>query len=215
MRTSWPEAPELPHRAKPHYSTKIGYDEMSPPGTPVLANGTLTLQGRLHASRFMAVALRHQARRGGSIGSRGWAREDSPLGQHPTPRNTTPRGEGSHLVPDPFRTDQPEGRVLGDYPAIARVFVASRAVSAEERISCRAKRLRSLVFPQVDSCGGHHLAPAFISTEADHVRAFLEFTHSKIPHANWGRGSRVTLWPSLSRRRTSERHMASAFKRSK
>ena len=50
MRTSWPDAPELPHRAKPHHSEKTGYDEMSLPGTPVLGNDTLTLP--LNPNRF-------------------------------------------------------------------------------------------------------------------------------------------------------------------
>jgi hypothetical protein len=50
MRTSWPDAPELPHRAKPRHSKTIGYDEMSPPATPVLGNGTLTLP--LNPNRF-------------------------------------------------------------------------------------------------------------------------------------------------------------------
>ncbi len=50
MRTSWPDAPELPHRAKPHHSEKTGYDEMSLPGTPVLGNETLTLP--LNPNRF-------------------------------------------------------------------------------------------------------------------------------------------------------------------
>ena len=47
------------------------------------------------------------------------------LGQHLSLKTLQPGGQSGAPIADPFRTDQPEGRVLGEPLGIVEVFVAS------------------------------------------------------------------------------------------
>jgi len=80
----------------------------------------------------MAVVVNRQAKEYGSKQSPGQSRKVLLLGQHPSLETLQPGGESGHPIPDLFRTDQPEGRVLGEHLGIAEVFVTSQAIKAEE-----------------------------------------------------------------------------------